>query len=64
MNDRILTGEELKEDTVEAGIRPEKLADYIGQSEVKENLDISAILRTNIDREYRTDTGLSLKYHF
>ena len=40
MNDRILTGEELKEDTVEAGIRPDKLADYIGQSEVKENLDI------------------------
>ena len=31
---------------------------------IKENLDISAILRTNIDREYRTDTGLSLNYHF
>ena len=40
MDDRILTGEELKEDTVEAGIRPDTLADYVGQSEVKENLDI------------------------
>ena len=31
---------------------------------VKENLDISAMIRTNIDREYRTDTGVSLNYHF
>ena len=40
MNDRILTGDELKEDVIEAGIRPDTLMDYVGQSEVKENLDI------------------------
>jgi hypothetical protein len=31
---------------------------------VKENLDISAMIRTNIDREYRTDAGIGLKYNF
>ena len=40
MDDRILTGDELKEDVIEAGIRPDTLIDYVGQSEVKENLDI------------------------
>ena len=40
MEERILTGDELKEDITEAGIRPDTLADYVGQSEVKENLDI------------------------
>lgn len=40
MNDRILSGDELKEDVIEAGIRPDTLADYVGQGEVKENLDI------------------------
>lgn len=40
MDDRILTGDELKEDVIEAGIRPDTLMDYVGQSEVKENLDI------------------------
>ena len=40
MNDRILTGDELKEDMIESGIRPDTLSDYVGQSEVKENLDI------------------------
>lgn len=40
MDDRILTGDELKEDVIEAGIRPDTLMDYVGQSEAKENLDI------------------------
>lgn len=40
MEDRILTSDELKEDTTEAGIRPDSLNEYVGQSEVKENLDI------------------------
>jgi outer membrane autotransporter protein len=31
---------------------------------VKENLDISAIIRTNIDRTNRTDAGVNLNYHF
>ena len=31
---------------------------------LKENIDISAMIRTNIDREYRTDTGINLNYHF
>jgi hypothetical protein len=31
---------------------------------VKENLDISAMIRTNIDRTNRTDAGVNLNYHF
>ena len=40
MDERILTSDELKEDITEAGIRPDSLEEYVGQSEVKENLDI------------------------
>ena len=40
MEDRILTNEQLEEDKFEQNIRPEKLEDYIGQTEVKENLKI------------------------
>lgn len=40
MDDRIITKEKLDEDYEEMNIRPETLKDYIGQSEVKENLDI------------------------
>ncbi|MCI9233018.1 MAG: Holliday junction branch migration DNA helicase RuvB [Bacilli bacterium] len=40
MEERILTNEHLEEDTFEQNIRPEKLDDYIGQTEVKENLKI------------------------
>lgn len=40
MEDRILTNEELNEDKFEANIRPDCLEEYIGQKEVKENLDI------------------------
>ncbi len=40
MEDRILTNEELNEDRFEANIRPNCLEEYIGQKEVKENLDI------------------------
>ncbi len=40
MEDRILTNEELNEDKLEANIRPDCLEEYIGQKEVKENLDI------------------------
>lgn len=40
MDDRILTGEELTEDRFEASIRPTCLGEYIGQGEVKENLDV------------------------
>lgn len=31
---------------------------------LRENMDISATMRTNIDREYRTDTGVNLNYRF
>ncbi len=47
MDKRIVTNEELKEDK-NLNIRPEKLEEYIGQSEVKENIKIfikSALLR-------------------
>lgn len=40
MEERIITNEVLEEDKFEKNIRPEKLEDYIGQSEVKENLKI------------------------
>lgn len=40
MEDRILTNEELSEDTFEENIRPNNLEEYIGQKEAKENLDI------------------------
>jgi len=40
MDDRLLTSDELKEDIGEEGIRPDSLADYVGQSEAKENLEI------------------------
>lgn len=38
--DRIITEEELQEDSYEKNIRPDSLDEYIGQSEVKENLSI------------------------
>ena len=46
--DRIITNEELKEDVFEQNIRPDSLEEYIGQTEVKENLSIfikAAIMR-------------------
>lgn len=40
MTERIVTNEQLEEDQFDKNIRPERLDDYIGQSEVKENLKI------------------------
>lgn len=40
MNDRIVTNEILEEDTLEENLRPSALDEYIGQSEVKENIHI------------------------
>ncbi len=40
MENRLITGEKLKEDQTEMNIRPEELEEYIGQKEVKENLEI------------------------
>lgn len=40
MDQRIVTAEELREDVFEENIRPRELEEYIGQTEVKENLDI------------------------
>ena len=40
MEERILTNEELKEDGFEKSIRPSSIDEYIGQSEVKENIEI------------------------
>ena len=37
---RIITEEELVEDSFEKNIRPDNLSEYVGQSEVKENLEI------------------------
>ena len=38
--DRVISEEELVEDSFEKNIRPESLEEYVGQSEVKENLGI------------------------
>ena len=38
--DRIITDEKLTEDNFEKNIRPESLTEYVGQGEVKENLEI------------------------
>ena len=40
MDDRIITSDRLNEDNFDNCIRPQTLEEYIGQSEVKENLDI------------------------
>ena len=40
MDERIVTNQVLNEDSFEKNIRPERLEEYIGQSEVKENLDV------------------------
>ena len=48
MDDRIITGDMLKEDRDESNIRPQSLAEYIGQSDVKDNINIfiqSALIR-------------------
>lgn len=38
MDERIVTNHELKEDTFEKTIRPDSIDEYIGQSEIKDNL--------------------------
>lgn len=40
MDERIITAHTLKEDTFEESIRPDSIDEYIGQKEVKENLDV------------------------
>ena len=40
MDERLISSEELQEDNFETNIRPQLLNEYIGQTEVKENLDI------------------------
>ncbi len=40
MDERIITNHELEEDTFENSIRPDSIDEYIGQTEVKENLSI------------------------
>ncbi len=48
MDERIITGDMLKEDMDEATIRPQSLEEYIGQSDVKDNIRVfikSALIR-------------------
>jgi len=40
MDERIITNHELKEDTFEGTIRPDSIDEYIGQTDVKDNLSI------------------------
>ena len=39
-DERIVTNHELEEDTFEETIRPDSLDEYVGQTEVKENIDV------------------------
>ena len=48
MDERIITGDMLKEDLDESSIRPQSLEEYVGQTDVKENINIfikSALIR-------------------
>lgn len=48
MDDRVISGNRLNEDKDELNIRPSKLTEYIGQTDVKENMNIfikSALIR-------------------
>lgn len=40
MDDRIITSKKLEEDNFESSLRPDTIDEYIGQTEVKENLNI------------------------
>lgn len=40
MENRLITGEKLSDDSFEKSIRPESINEYVGQSEVKDNLNI------------------------
>ena len=40
MDERIITSNMLKEDKDEMNIRPQSLTEYIGQTDVKENMNI------------------------
>ena len=40
MDERIVTNHELQEDSFEKSIRPDSIDEYIGQTEVKENIDV------------------------
>ena len=40
MDERIITSKKLEEDNFEASLRPDSIDEYIGQTEVKENLNI------------------------
>ncbi len=40
MNDRILSSEKMSDDNFEKSIRPDNIDEYVGQTEVKENLNI------------------------
>ena len=51
MDERVITSKELKEDIFEGTIRPDSIDEYIGQSEVKENLSIfikAALMREEV----------------
>ena len=38
MDNRLVTGDKLKEDGFESSIRPQTIDEYIGQKDIKENI--------------------------
>ena len=40
MDNRLVTGDKLKEDNFESTIRPRTIDEYIGQKDIKENIKI------------------------
>ncbi len=49
MDDRVITNNELDEDIVDASIRPEYIDDYIGQEEVKQNIEAAKMRGDSLD---------------
>ena len=40
MSDRLVSGEHQEDDTLEASLRPRRLADFVGQQQARENLSV------------------------
>ena len=49
MDERIITSDLLEEDSDEMTIRPQSLKEYIGQTDVKENMNI--FIKSDIDTD-------------
>ena len=49
MDERVVTNHELEEDTFEKSIRPDSFDEYIGQTDVKENIKVFVKAAKSLD---------------